>query len=111
MSYSPSLSICTGQPSLDMASTSNTCGACWASTSGLEAAVAAVDACVCWEVVKWVAKAPIALLAAGLAMGLGWTLWECHWHWALGFFAFASVPPYVILGRGALLRVNSLFLL
>ena len=46
-------------------------GAYWASTSGLEAAVAAPDAYVCWEGVKWAAKALIALLAAGLAEGGG----------------------------------------
>ena len=47
------------------------CGTCWASTSGLEAAAAALDACVCWEGVKWAAKALTALLAAGLAEGWG----------------------------------------
>ena len=50
---------------------SSACGACWASTSELEAAAAAaaLDGCICLEVVKWAAKALIALLDTGLAEG------------------------------------------
>ena len=91
------------------------CGAYWASTSGLEAGAAALDACVSWEGVKWSAKAlpcwTRVLLKAwgvdcvGVPLALGF-----------GFFSLAGVPsaphpPYLIPWPRALLHVNSLFLL
>ena len=74
-------------------------GACWASTSGLQAAAAVLDACVCWEGVKWAAKALIALLAAGLAEGWGVDCVEVPLAMGFSFLALGGVPstpPYPI---------------
>ena len=74
-----------------------------------------MDACVRWEGVKWAAKALIALLAAGLAKGWGLDCEGVPLALGFGFFALAGVPsspPHTCsLGRGALLRFNTLFLL
>ena len=89
---------------------------CWASTSGLEVAAAVLDAWVHGEGVKWAAKALIALLDADLAEGWGVACVGVPLALGLVFFTLGGVssappPPTRSLGRGALLRFNTLFLL